>query len=99
MKPAIERISTALRRARNVQGLSQRRLAEQVGMTQAQISRIEQALSDPRLSTVVELARALNLELVLVPRQLLPAVRALERQKAGDGDQALPLYRLEGDDD
>ena len=97
MNILVERITSALREARRAKGLSQRQLAERVGITQAQISRIEKALVDPRLSTIVELGRSLELELMLVPRQLVPTVRALERQQAGE--EAAPLYRLEEGND
>ena len=97
MNILVERITSALREARRTKGLSQRQLAERVGITQAQISRIEKALVDPRLSTIVELGRSLELELMLVPRQLVPTVRALERQQADE--EAAPLYRLEEGND
>ena len=46
-------------------------------MPQSHISRIEQGLTDPRLSTVTDMARLLDQELVLVPRELLPVIKSL----------------------
>ena len=56
--------------ARRAQGLSQVALAKRLGTRQAQISRVETGLIDPQLSTVQNLAGALDLGLVLVPRPL-----------------------------
>ena len=54
--------------------MSQADLGRLVRMPQAQIARIEHGATDPRLSTVMELVRALDLEPMLVPKHLVPAV-------------------------
>ncbi len=74
-----------LQRARAGAGLSQRELALRVGMTQAHISRIESGLVDPRLSTVVEIAKAVGSMPVLIPRRALPAVLGVLRNFEGRG--------------
>jgi len=58
--------------------MSQRELSERSGLTQAQISNVENG-ADMRLSNLVELARALDLELALVPRKTMPAVESIVR--------------------
>ena len=68
-------------------GLSQRELAFRVGMTQAHISRIEGGLVDPRLSTVVEIAKAVGSIPMLIPRRALPAVLGVLRDFEGRGAQ------------
>ncbi len=70
-------IGAALETARLGKGLSQRALSAKVGLPQSQISKIESGAVDARLSTVTEIARALDLELSLVPRTVLPAMQAL----------------------
>lgn len=77
MAYVLEYLTKALKKAREDKKLSQRALSRRVGMPQAQISRIEQSCVDLRTSTLIELARALDLEVVLVPRKYLPAVTAL----------------------
>jgi transcriptional regulator with XRE-family HTH domain len=52
-------------------------MGQKMGLPQSHVSRIEQGATDPRLSTVLDMARVLDQELVLVPRQLLPQFRAL----------------------
>ena len=74
-----EAIVKALRVARESKGLSQRALAAKAGVLQTQISRIENGATDFRLSTLVALARALDLELALVPRKAVSAVQSVVR--------------------
>jgi len=78
-------------RARLESGLSQRALGERLNVPQSHISRIERGKTDIRLSSLIEMARRLDLEVVLVPRQVLPALRAITAPKASEEDY---LYRL-----
>lgn len=73
-------IAARLQAARKTKGLSQRELSDLAGVPQAQISRIEAGTVDLRLSSLVALAHALDLELTLVPRKAVPAVRSLSRE-------------------
>jgi transcriptional regulator with XRE-family HTH domain len=73
-------IITALTTARHRAGLSQRALADKVGLAQSHISKIERGAVDPQTTTLVEIARVLGLELSLVPTPLMPALRALIRE-------------------
>ncbi len=77
MKYSIEHITHALRAARKTQGLNQRTLSAMAGIPQSHISKIENGAVDLRVSSLVELARALNLEIELVPRKSVPAVHAI----------------------
>ena len=79
MSYASQEIVQALKTARERKGLSQRALAEKAGVLQTQISRIENGATDFRLSTLVALARALDLELALVPRKAVSAVQSVVR--------------------
>lgn len=84
-----------LRRARLNRHLSQQELARKLGLRQRQISDLERAAMDPRLSTIQNVARALDLELMLIPRHLISAVDGLQRATS-DSPQR-PMYAL-GDD-
>lgn len=75
----LEEVGRKLLDARTRKGLSQRALAERTGVPQAHISKIEQGRVDIRLSSLVELARALDLDVQLLPRQALPAVEGAVR--------------------
>lgn len=70
-------LAETLRDARIARGLSQRDLAQQAGLGQNRLAMIESGRVDLRASTLVQLARALDLELVLAPRRVLPAVQSL----------------------
>ncbi|AGS25213.1 helix-turn-helix domain-containing protein [Rhizobium etli] len=79
MSYALDEIATELREARGRKALTQRDLSALSGIPQGQISRIEKAGVDLRLSSLVELARALDLEVLLVPRKTVPAVKSIIR--------------------
>lgn len=85
-----------LRETRLERGLKQAELANKLGIGQSQISDLERAAVDPRLSTVQDVARVLDLELMLVPRQLIPVIDGLVRRKAVSSEER-PIYALDGD--
>lgn len=89
----------ALTVARRRAGLSQKALAAKIGTDQSYVSKVERGAVDLQTSTLVEIARSLGLELMLIPRQLVPAVQALRREiTQGAPSNSVPAYRL-GDDD
>ena len=55
-----ERFAANLRRQRLAKGLSQEQLAEKTGVHPSEVSRLERAVRDPRLSTIVKVARGLG---------------------------------------
>jgi transcriptional regulator with XRE-family HTH domain len=79
MNYATQEIVKALKTVRQSTGMSQRALAEKAGVLQTQISKIENGVTDFRLSTLVALARALELEVALVPRKVVSAVQSVIR--------------------
>lgn len=64
-----EILGAALREARKKKGLSQVQAGRSVGMDQPTVSKVEQGNSGTRLDTLFRLLAALDLELVLQPRQ------------------------------
>lgn len=77
-----EDIARTLKAARERKGLSQRALSAASGVPQGHISRIENAAVDIRVSSLVALARALDLELTLVPRKAVAAVKSVARSSS-----------------
>lgn len=77
-------IAAILRVARDAKALSQRELSKLSGVPQSHISKIETGEVDLRLSSLIELARVLDLELTLVPRKSVPAVQSVIRSTAQD---------------
>ena len=72
-----EEIIEAIRIQRRNRGMSQSQLGSLVKMPQSQLARIETGASDVRLSTLTEVARALGLEPMLIPKHLIPAVQSM----------------------
>lgn len=93
-----EDIARSIRQAREAKGLTQRALSEKTGLAQNHISRIETGSTDLQLSTLLELARALDMEMMLVPRNAVPAAQGLIRNLEARGRASLdldkPLRRL-----
>lgn len=68
-------IIDTLESVRKAQGLTQDELAQRAGTSRVTVGRVESGF-DPKLATLYELARALGLELVLVPKALAGEVQA-----------------------
>ena len=77
MNHAIKDFADRLRDARKRKGISQRKLSALSGVPQSHISKIEKGSVDLRVSSLMEISRALDLELALVPRKALPAIEAI----------------------
>ena len=82
MSYATEHIASTLKAARESKGLSQRALSKKAGVPQGHISKIENGAVDLRVSSLVALARVLDLELTLVPRNAVSAVKSIMRSSA-----------------
>ncbi len=57
-----ERFAANLRRLRKAAGLSQEQLSSRTGLHPTEISRLERAVREPRLGTIVRLSRGLGVE-------------------------------------
>lgn len=89
-------IIKTLKTTRMEKTLKQSELGGKLGLPQSHISKIERGATDPRLSTVTDMARLLDLELVLVPRAMLPAVRSLIR---GEREEQTPRWQVDEEED
>lgn len=97
-----EALRQELKQARLKRGWSQAALGRRAGLPQAHISAIETGRTVPRFDTLLDLVRVLDRDLVLVPRELVPAVLALirdyrrEAEQGAEDEAERPLYA--GDD-
>ena len=94
MNYATQDIIDMLKGARTAKGLSQRALSERTGVPQSHISKIESGGTDIRLSSLTELARALDLDLRLVPRKAVPAVDSIVRSTVPTAAPTLAIKEL-----
>lgn len=94
-----EEIGARLKKARLQKKWSQRTLSLSVGIPQSHISKIENGAVDLQTSSLIQLARILDLELMLVPRQLVPSFQALMRERQKGASESIPMYRLEEEED
>ena len=101
MNYATEYITATLKAARIAKGLSQRELSRLTEIPQSHISKIEKEAVDLRLSSLVAIARALDLELTLIPRKSITAVKAvvlMQSVQSTETDRVQPAYSL-GEED
>ncbi|MBT3347591.1 MAG: helix-turn-helix transcriptional regulator [Thiotrichales bacterium] len=75
--------------------VNQSALGEKMGMPQSHVSKIEKGLNDPRLSTISDMARLLDQELILVPREKLIIINALINQD----DEQQPMWSIDKGDE
>jgi HTH-type transcriptional regulator / antitoxin HipB len=68
--------AAAFRSRRRERKVTQASLARRLGMSVSNLSRIEHG-ADFRVSTLLDLARELRLEPVLVPKEMVPAIRSM----------------------
>lgn len=66
-----------------------------VGLPQPHISGIESGEVVPRFNTLLDLVRVLDLDLLLVPRPLVPAVQSLIRAQNEPDSAEKPLYAVD----
>jgi transcriptional regulator with XRE-family HTH domain len=97
MKESLQELAHTLKAARDNKGLSQRALGKLAGVPQGHVSKIEAGEVDLRVSSLIELARALDLEVMLVPRRALPAIESvlnLSRAPISDKESYRVLQEL-----
>jgi transcriptional regulator with XRE-family HTH domain len=80
---------------REARGLSQQAVARRAAITQSRYSAIERGTMDPRMSTLLNIARALDLEPMLVPKEVVPVVESLLSGATDAEDQ--PMFAPSGD--
>jgi len=81
-----------IKEARSKRGWGQRELGSAVGLPQPHVSAIESGQIVPRFDTLLDLVRVLDLDLLLVPRSLVPVVHSLIRAQREPESAEKPLY-------
>jgi len=93
MKPeseALLEIGRLLKTTRKGLRLTQEQVADMAGISRPRYREIEAGSSAARTTTLINIARALGLELMLIPQAMVPAIDALTRPH--DGGDDLPAF-------
>ena len=77
MLDSIAHLADYLKKARQEKKWSQRELSIKTKVPQGHISKIENGTVDLQTSSLIEISRALDLELMLIPRSLVPTIKFL----------------------
>ena len=72
MSIIVSNVLDELKKARKASGLTHDMLAQRAGVSRMTVQRTEAGKIDPRLSTLLVLARTLGMDLMLVPKSLRP---------------------------
>jgi transcriptional regulator with XRE-family HTH domain len=75
----MSKIVEELEQARKSASLTQDALAERAGLSRMTVQRTESGQIDPRVSSVMEMARALGMDVMLVPSALRPELESFVR--------------------
>ncbi|TWB88968.1 helix-turn-helix protein [Bradyrhizobium macuxiense] len=92
---AIRDLGKILQDARRQAKLTQEQVAERAGISRPSYRDIENGGAAARATTLINIARALGMELMLIPQAMVPAVQALLRPSADDDH---PAFTIEPDD-
>lgn len=95
---ALDMIGDHFRRARLAAGLTQEQVADLAGISRPRYRDIETGAAAARATTLINVARALGLEMMLVPQAMVPAIEALLSPQ-GEGDRPAFSPQAEGDDE
>ncbi|RYE62146.1 MAG: transcriptional regulator [Oxalobacteraceae bacterium] len=90
-------IGQFLKAARKGRQLTQEQVADMAGISRPRYREIEAGNSAARTTTLINIARALGLELMLIPQAMVPAVDALLRPH--DDLDDLPAFMAHPDRD
>lgn len=75
-------VGDCIRETREAKGISQKTLRIRTGVSQKSISRIENGLDSPRMSTLLKIAHALDMRVVLLDEddKMTPLIESDEKE-------------------
>lgn len=89
-------VGRQFRDARLASSMTQEQVAELAGISRPRYRDVETGVAAARVTTLINIARALGLEMMLVPQTMVPAVQALLRP---DDDDDRPAFVSSPDGD
>lgn len=90
----LHELGDLLRQARSAAGLTQEQVADLAGISRPRYRDIETGTAAARVTTLMNVSRALGLEMMLLPQAMVPAVQALMRPR---DDDDLPAFTAQPD--
>ena len=93
----LREIGTLFSQTREAAGLTQAQVAELAGISRPRYRDIEKGTAAARATTLVNIARALGLEMMLVPQTMVPAIEALMHPHDDDDRPAFAVQDEERD--
>jgi len=85
--PLLKELGLRFRKARVAAGLSQEQIALRANISRPRYRDIETGAAAARATTLVNVARALGMEMMLIPQALVPAIQSMLQPAAGDDDR------------
>lgn len=77
----MNKLLESLKYFRKIKGITQEELSKKIGIPQSHISKIEAGNIDIRISSLEEIVRLLDMEIMFVPRTLILAIEAFIYEK------------------
>ena len=93
----MEELIEKLRLLRKRKHMTQAQLAQKIGLPQSHISNIEQGKTDIRVSTFIQLARLLDHEVMLIPRQVITLVESIAEGRKWEANE--PRWKPDQEED
>jgi transcriptional regulator with XRE-family HTH domain len=93
---ALLEIGRLLKQARLAASLTQEQVADLAGISRPRYRDIETGAAAARATTLLNITRALGLEMMLIPQAMVPAVKSLLRPHADDD---LPAFVSQPEED
>ena len=93
---ALLEIGRLLKQTRLAASLTQEQIAEMAGISRPRYRYTETGTAAARATTLINIARALGLEMMLIPQSMVPAVKSLLRPH---DDDDLPAFVPQAEED
>ncbi|WP_041798541.1 helix-turn-helix domain-containing protein [Rhodopseudomonas palustris] len=85
--PLLKELGLSFRTARLAAGLSQEEIALRANISRPRYRDIETGAAAARATTLINIARALGLEMMLIPQAMVPAIQSMLQPAADDDDR------------
>lgn len=86
----MSKILESLKHFRKLKGVTQEELSKKTGIPQSHISKIENGNIDIRVSSLEEISRLLDMEVMLIPRTLVSVIEAMMYEKRPERPAWIP---------